>query len=272
MVEKEEEERDDVLTESPNFMNMGLSYVHTFYELGSVFIPTNIIGRPTYVLNWLLPGHIISEVTVDRVSTKSSEQNYSAKSDFETRRRGVVNQDYMSRPTLELTPLGTNMTNGKMSPIDSITVGKKMPLPTPQTQPTDSPTIPTYFTEQNEKSHVTGDPDRDPSSSYSSSKKYNSSNEANSIKSNKNKRDKKKKCQKDKKQDFSDSSSIDSDSSEENNYRDKRRKNKSHQKKDPIKLCAHLTANLMMTAYKSKIVRFKLDEDLLQRQIYFSHL
>ena len=36
-----------------------------------------------------------------------------------------------------------------------------------------------------------------------------------------------------------------------------------------IKLCAHLTAQLLLTAYKSKIIKFKLDEDPLQRRIYF---
>ena len=46
-------------------------------------------------------------------------------------------------------------------------------------------------------------------------------------------------------------------------------KNKKHQKEDLIRLCATLTAKLLTTAYKSKIVRFKLDEDSLQRRIYF---
>ena len=40
-------------------------------------------------------------------------------------------------------------------------------------------------------------------------------------------------------------------------------------KKDPIRLCATLTAKLLTTAFKSKIIRFKLDEDPLQRRIYF---
>ena len=46
-------------------------------------------------------------------------------------------------------------------------------------------------------------------------------------------------------------------------------KKKSHRKKDPIKLCARLTAKLLRTAYKLKIIRFKMDEDPLQRRIYF---
>ena len=40
-------------------------------------------------------------------------------------------------------------------------------------------------------------------------------------------------------------------------------------KKDPIQLCANLTAKLLTTAFKSKMIRFKLDEDPLQRRIYF---
>ena len=40
-------------------------------------------------------------------------------------------------------------------------------------------------------------------------------------------------------------------------------------KKDPIRACATLAANLLTTAFKSKMIRFKLDEDPLQRRIYF---
>ena len=44
---------------------------------------------------------------------------------------------------------------------------------------------------------------------------------------------------------------------------------KETEKKDPIKVCARLTAKLLTTVYKSKIIRFKMDEDPLQRRIYF---
>ena len=40
-------------------------------------------------------------------------------------------------------------------------------------------------------------------------------------------------------------------------------------KKYPIKLSAKLTANLLTIDYKSKIIKLKLDEDLLQHRIYF---
>ena len=85
----------------------------------------------------------------------------------------------------------------------------------------------------------------------------------------KKKRNKTKNHQKDKKQDSSGSSSSDSDSSDNSDYRQKQRKKKSHRKKDPIKLYPRLTEKFLTTAYKSKIVRFKLDEDPLQRRIYF---
>ena len=86
----------------------------------------------------------------------------------------------------------------------------------------------------------------------------------------KKKRMKKIKRRKHRKDDSSDpSSSDDSDSSDDSHYRRKRRKDKKHRKKDPIRLCATLTAKLLTTAYKSKIIRFKMDEDPLQRRIYF---
>ena len=46
-------------------------------------------------------------------------------------------------------------------------------------------------------------------------------------------------------------------------------KGKLPEKQDPIKLCTKLTAKLLTTAYKSKFLKFKLDEDPLHRRIYF---
>ena len=108
-------------------------------------------------------------------------------------------------------------------------------------------------------------PDPEPSSSDSSSKTSSSD-----LISNKKKCNKKKKRRKHRKDDLSDPSlSDDSGYSNDSDYRLKRRKNKKHQKNDPIKLYATLTAKLLTTAYKSKIIRFKMDEDTLQRRIYF---
>ena len=112
------------------------------------------------------------------------------------------------------------------------------------------------FPEDDGKGHVPDYPDPKPSLSYSSSKKKQ--------------RDKIKKMHKHRKTDSSDpSSSDDSNSSDNSGFRHKRRKRKSHWKKGPFKLCARLTAKLLTTAYKSNIIMFKMDEDPLQRQIYF---
>ena len=86
----------------------------------------------------------------------------------------------------------------------------------------------------------------------------------------KNKSKKKKKRRKHRKDDSSDPFlSDDSDSSDESDYRRKQRKNKKNLENNPIKQCATLTARLLTKAYKSKIIRFKMDEDPLQRRIYF---
>ena len=149
--------RDAVLNKIQNFMNLGLSSVHTSDEIGSVFIPPTIIGRPDDGSNWLPPGHRIGEVAADRVIRMGSGQNYNAKTDFETRRE---NQDFgrqnnsMSQPPLKSTPIGTNTTNRKTSPIDSIPVRPQRLEPATLTLPTDLP-------EQNGKLHVPGDPDTD---------------------------------------------------------------------------------------------------------------
>ena len=90
------------------------------------------------------------------------------------------------------------------------------------------------------------------------------------LRAKKKKRTKKKKCRKHQKDDSSDpSSSDDSDSSDDSHYRRKRRKDKKLRKKDPIRLCATLMVKFLTTAYKSTVIRFKMDEDSLQHRIYF---
>ena len=118
---------------------------------------------------------------------------------------------------------------------------------------------------KNHGTRVNSDPDPPP---YDSS---DSSSLSDSERKKKVKR--RKKCRKHRKDDSSDPSSSDDsdgyDSSEDSHYRRRRRQNKKHRKKEPIRLCATLTAKLLTTVFKSKIIRFKLDEDQLQRRIYF---
>ena len=60
-----------------------------------------------------------------------------------------------------------------------------------------------------------------------------------------------------------------SDFSNESYYKSKiHEKSYRKNKQDPIKLCAKLTVKLLTTAYTLKIIKFKLDEDPLQRRIY----
>ena len=113
---------------------------------------------------------------------------------------------------------------------------------------------------------MNSEPDPSPSNFSDSSSSSDSERKINKSK-------KKKKRRKHRKYDSSDPSSSDdsddSDTSEDRHYRRKRRKNKKHREKYPIRLCATLTAKLLTTAYKSKIIIFKLDEDPLHRRIYF---
>ena len=118
---------------------------------------------------------------------------------------------------------------------------------------------------KNEKEH---EPEVNPESEPSSSDSSETSSSDSRAKKNRSK--KKKKSCKHRQDDLPDPSSSDvSDSSDDSHYRRRRCKNKRHRKKDPIKLCASLTEKLLTTAYKSKIIRFKMDEDTLQRRIYF---
>ena len=223
--------------------------------------------------DWLASRHCIAKVTADRVSEAKAYSDYIKNSEFEI--INVFEQEnnsgtrlneniQMTRPdqNIQMTRLNENIPLTRPTDLSN-QLNKNIPLtrPTensPLTRPTDFEplTRSTEFSEDNEKEHVPDDPDPEPSSSDSSSKK--------------NKRDKKKKRCKHRKYDSSDpSSSDDSDSSDDIDYRRKRRKRKIHRTKDLIKLCARLTAKLLNKSYKSKIIRFKMDEDPLQRRIYF---
>ena len=105
---------DTVLSENPNFMNLGLSPVNTTDKLESVPFPTTIFGRPKNGSNWLQPGHDIKESTAYRVIETRENNHYNFKSDFENMRdiqyfeRENIS---MSRPNLDSTPLITNTNN-----------------------------------------------------------------------------------------------------------------------------------------------------------------
>ena len=76
---------------------------------------------------------------------------------------------------------------------------------------------------------------------------------------------------------LSDSSSSESSVSSGDEYYKKRQYEKKDKNKrqsetrfdDPIKNCTKLTAKLLADAYTSKFNQFKLDEDPIQRRVYF---
>ena len=102
-----------------------------------------------------------------------------------------------------------------------------------------------------------------------SSSKSDSFDDTNFSKSKTKKHCTNKNSRKQKKQDSSDSLSSNSNSSNDSDYIGKQHKKKIHQKKGPIKLCARLKAEFLTTVEKSKIIKFKLDEDPLQLRICF---
>ena len=72
------------------------------------------------------------------------------------------------------------------------------------------------------------------------------------------------------KHDSSDSLSSNSDLSDKSDYKIKiHNKKKSYHKRGPIKLYTKLMEIFLTTAFRSKIIKFKLDEDLIQIWIYF---
>ena len=90
--------------------------------------------------NWYASGRVFVEVTVVGMSGTRSEQNYSYKPDFETRREkqdlGRQNISMIRQP-LDWTPFGTNTANGTTSPIESIPARTKTSDPTLLTRPTE---------------------------------------------------------------------------------------------------------------------------------------
>ena len=120
---------DTVLSKNSNFMDFGLSPFNTTDKLGSIIAP-----------DWIQHGHDIEVAAADRVSKMKAKNHYNFKSDFETVREIQYFEREnisMSRPTLDSTPISTNITNGTTSPIDSIPVGAKTPDSMPLTQPTE---------------------------------------------------------------------------------------------------------------------------------------
>ena len=73
-------------TEAPNFANLGLLEVNTLDEFNALGTRATRVRRPMYGSHWSAPGHVSGEVTAVGMRRTRSEQNYSYKTDFETRK------------------------------------------------------------------------------------------------------------------------------------------------------------------------------------------
>ena len=80
----------------------------------------------------------------------------------------------MSRPHLDLTPVGTNTSNAKISPLDSTPVGSKTPDPKTLTLPMESPKL----KEKLQKEYTPEDPESYPILSDSSFSESDSSSDS----------------------------------------------------------------------------------------------
>ena len=123
-----------IQNEAPSFVDLGLSAVNALDEFNTFGTPATRVRRPTDVPHWYFPDHIIGKATSVGMSGTRSEPEYSYKNDFQNWRenQGFGRQNIlMSRPPLDSTDIGTNMTNRKTSSIDLIPIGTKMPEPMP---------------------------------------------------------------------------------------------------------------------------------------------
>ena len=111
-------------------MELRLLAVNASDGFSNFVTPTTRIRRLMGGTHWSAPYYVFGEATAVGISATKSEKIYSYKTDFEIWRE---NQDFrhqnisMSQPPFYSTPIGTNITNRKKSPIDSIPIGTKMP-------------------------------------------------------------------------------------------------------------------------------------------------
>ena len=153
---------------------------------GVLGINVTRIRRSTDVSYWIIPDHIFGEITEVVMSAANSDHEYSYKTDFETWRE---NQEFehqnilMSRPPLELTLIGTSITNVTMKHLYSTTLGTKVSDLKPLLRPMHSSKF-------RGKAHVQDKPESGPKSSDSSSRKSGSSDNRKFIKSKSKGRDK----------------------------------------------------------------------------------
>ena len=97
-------------------MNLGFSTINSLDEISALSTPATIIWRLTYGSHWRAPDHVFGEATAVLISVAKLDHNYNYKTEFQIWK---VNKEFelqnilMSWPPLDLTTIGTNMTNAR---------------------------------------------------------------------------------------------------------------------------------------------------------------
>ena len=93
---------NSVLSETPKFLDFGLSPAHTMEKLKSVIGPATRAGGLTNNFDWLEYQHCIAEVTEGRVREIQAYSDYIKKSEFE-------NRNIFERENIQMTRLNQNI-------------------------------------------------------------------------------------------------------------------------------------------------------------------
>ena len=123
---------DVVQTQTPQFMDLGISTSNALDESCVLGTPATSIQRPTDESHWSAPDHVFGEDTAVRMSKSKSDHDYNYYTDFSIWRenREFEHQNIsMSQTPLELTPIGMNTKNTKLSHLDSTPIGTKTSEP-----------------------------------------------------------------------------------------------------------------------------------------------
>ena len=109
---------DPVQTQTPQFVDMGLTTIDTLYEGSGISKPATIIRRSTDGAHWSTPNHIFDETIAVGVSEAKYDYGYNYKTEFQIwkenkkfERQNIL----MSQTPLVSTSVGTNTLNTKIS-------------------------------------------------------------------------------------------------------------------------------------------------------------
>ena len=130
---------DTVQNQAPHFMDLGLLDTNKLNERGVIGTPATKIRMPKDGSHWMAPYHVFGETTAVGMSAEKSDHEYCYKTGFEIWRENKEFEHQhilMSRPPLDSTPIGTNMTNITTSHLESTPIETKTPDPKPLTRPT----------------------------------------------------------------------------------------------------------------------------------------